>query len=156
MAAGTTFLTKTLDQIATAAGAVSGLTSKVFQGKKRFTDAQNFEALVKALTGQTQGYLAIWFKSWEPGRQDMAQPGTMHVGGNLFIKLDKDTTSDCNSMYDFIVEILTAIMISSNYRGWAVTPIGLNIEETSDEFEDGIAVYEIDFEFQTPTICGTD
>lgn len=156
MAAGTTFLTKTLDQIASAAGGIGGLTARVFQGKKRFTDAQNFEALVKALTGESQGYLAVWFKSWEPGRQDIGQLGTMHIGGNLFIKLDKDTTSDCNTMYDFIVSILTAIMIASNYRGWAVSPLGVTIEETEDDYEDGIAVFEIDFEFQTPAVCGTD
>ena len=63
MPTGTTLPTKTLDRIVTIASANSGITSaRVARGYKRFADTDNLEALVAALTPETQGYFSAWLK----------------------------------------------------------------------------------------------
>ena len=154
MAAGTTALTKNMDQIVTLVGAVTGISSaRTYAGKKHFTDAQNLENIIKALSDQSQGIFAIWFKDREVDTQ--IRPGTYIYGALIGVPLEYNTTTDCNTLYDLLESILTAIFQENEYTSWGSKPIAARLVETPDEDTIGITFWELELEFQAPLICGS-
>lgn len=152
MPAGATGLTKTLDQIATNVATVGGIGARVYQGRKEFADADNFEAIVKALTTQSQGAFGIWFDSFEGGSQ--LEPGTGTFNAILLIPLGKNATTDCNTMYDLMVSVVKEMTKESSFQASGTVPKSFSVRQTTDEYEDGIAVFEISVSFQMPMFCG--
>lgn len=146
MAAGTVTATKLMDRIKVVAEAVAALTGRTFQGKKRFSEAENLEELVRALTAETQGYFGFWLGP-RIGRKP-TERGSVVVNGSLLVSLPKDDTSDVNSAYEVADTLLKALLTQSNFSN-----IGIGISEgswepVSDDLEDGIAEFEFKLTYE--------
>jgi len=118
MPAGTTLFTKSIDRLATLAGAYSGV-QQVYKGYTRFAEAQNLDQLVTQQTAQIQARFSVWLTSVEISDEDAP---AFSAAGEMLIYLPKDTTADCNLMWDFIVGFSTAIRNPSAYLAGEMWP----------------------------------
>jgi len=118
MPAGTTLFTKSIDRLATLANAYSGM-QQVYKGYTRFAEAQNLDALIIAQTAEIQARFSVWLTSVEISDED-APPFT--AAGEMLIYLPKDTTTDCNLMWDFIVGFCQAIRDPDSYLAGEMWP----------------------------------
>jgi hypothetical protein len=114
MMAGTTAPTKTLERAVAQAKTISGLGStRVFQGYKRWTEAENFDGLVQALTANTQGYLVLWLAGLSSGGRLGSL--TITIAGELTIPVAKDSSADGSDMWDFVESIRQALEDQTDY-----------------------------------------
>lgn len=112
--AGSTTLTRTLDQIKTIIGGVSGMDpSRVFQGYKRFSATENYNDMVEALTAGSQGYFNYWLL--RSGTSRTAENSNFDVFGELYTYIPKDTSDDLNASIDLCVAIRNALLLESNW-----------------------------------------
>jgi hypothetical protein len=142
MAAGTFAPTRLLDRIGVVAAAITALTDRVYQGKKRFSEAENLEENIRALTAETQGYFGFWMGPRREGK--VTERGTVTVLGLLVLNLPKDSTSDCNSAYEVAETLLRALKLQSNFSSQGAAFKEGSYQIVDDSLEDGIA--EFDFE----------
>jgi hypothetical protein len=149
---GSTQPTKLLDQIAVVVGAITGIGARVAQGKKRFSEVQNLEADILALTEQSQGYFAFKLGGRSAGNQTVM--GGVDVDGILLVHLDKDTTTDANTLFDLAESIVAALGRESNFTSVGARPSKINYIESDDDFEDGIAVFIFACSYEVGPVCG--
>lgn len=147
MGAGTTTITKTLDQCRQALTVIPGLT--VYQGKKRFAEADNLEETIRASTPEATGWVSIWMEEYVGNNQtNMTQ---LTVGGLLVSFLPKDTTTDVNILYDLVFACVTALQKESNYS--YARPEGVTVQRSNDEIEDSIVGYDLRARFKLGPTC---
>jgi len=146
MGAGTTQETKTLDRVIELAGGVAGITaSRANQGYKRFTDAQNFEDLVQALTVETQGYFAAWIRRAQRADELENRRPTFQIVAELVVRLAKDSSSDMNSAWDFALGLLDELRDTDNYTGEQAYPIDcqISLHHVSVVEDRGLVIFDL-------------
>lgn len=157
MAAGTDVVTRTLDAMATAVGAVSGMTARVYQGRKVFEDNENFENVIRALTAETQGALGLWLDGCTARGQ--TSPGEMNVVGLAGIRLPKDTSSDCNSLYELLRAIQRVLSLEATYQSIGSKPLEVTFAESEGPDDmaecDGISWWDFTMRYDIGLICGS-
>lgn len=156
MPAGAIVLTRTLDRVAALAGAVTGFTSRVYQGKKFFDDADNFESVIRALSKESQGAFAFWLDSVEWGNQQY-ELGEMEVAGLIFLRLDTTDTSDTNTLIEKITVLVQALAVVNNYEAANYgEPIryGFSPNDDYDEMDDDVSIWNLKLTFKVPMLCG--
>jgi hypothetical protein len=147
MGAGTTAVTKTLDQCRQSLSAISGIT--VYQGKKRFSESDNLEETVRASTPEATGWISIWLEEYVGNNQtNMTQ---LTVGGLLVSFLPKDTTTDVNTLYDLVMACVTSLQREANFS--MARPSGVTVQRSIDELEDGVVEYDFRARFILGPTC---
>lgn len=116
--AGSTQQTASLDEVVAIAAGYTGITA-AYQGYKRYTDAQNLDAIVAALTPYTQGVFSCWLKECSVANAE-ALPFT--AVGELLMSVPKDTTVDMSQCWDFALGLATAIQNPATWEA-LVTPL---------------------------------
>lgn len=136
MAAGTICVTKTLDRINVIVAAVSGIQA-VYQGYKRFTDAQNFYDIVGAGTSESNGWFYFWLKSSGHAFKLDTMP-TFEVVGELLVPVVKNTSTDLNTAVQLAEAVKDALLLNTN---WPVGNGYVGPQFISYEF-DGVSISE--------------
>ena len=142
MPAGTTLPTKTLDRIVAIAGATSGITSaRVAHGYTRYADSDNLEALVAALTPETQGYFSAWLKDVTLAEYEVFPA---KIVGELLVAVPKDTSTDLNAAWDFAINFASSLAADANYLAGESKPskITFTLHKIDTITRQGIAIYD--------------
>ena len=142
MPTGTTLPTKTLDRIVAIASATSGITSaRVAHGYTRYADSDNLEALVAALTPETQGYFSAWVKDVTLAEYEVFPA---KIIGELLVAVPKDTTTDLNAAWDFAINFATNLAADANYLAGEAKPmrISFNLHSIDTITRQGIAIFD--------------
>jgi hypothetical protein len=92
-------------------GAVS---NRLFEGKRRIAETENLETQARALTAYSQGLLAWWPVERTTG-SDVSQQGLFIVGGALYVRLPRDTTTDMGTVLDLLETLGAAINQECSY-----------------------------------------
>lgn len=153
MPAGTSVLTETADAIKAAVQLVNGV-QVVYQGKQRVADG-GLEDAVRNLAEQNQGY--FWFSMEERLTFTQTNVGEALFKGNLMVRLDKDTSSDCNEAYDLAERVFVELSREGVYQPVGARPkmirfVPANVE--GFQLEDNILVFEYDMRYTLPMTCG--
>jgi hypothetical protein len=142
MPAGTTPPTKTLDRIVAIAGANAGITaSRVAHGYTRYAESDNLEALVAALTPETQGYFSAWLKDVTIAEYEVFPA---KIVGELLVSVPKDTSTDLNSAWDFAINFATSLAADANYLPGEAKPmrISFNLHTIDTVTRQGVAIFD--------------
>jgi hypothetical protein len=153
MPAGTSVLTETADAIKAAVQLVSGV-QVVYQGKRRVTDG-GLEDAVRNLAEQNQGY--FWFSMEERLTFTQTNVGEALFKGNLMVRLDKDTSSDCNEAYDLAERVFVELAREGVFQSVGSRPKMIRFIPADVEgfqLEDNILVFEYDMRYTLPMTCG--
>jgi hypothetical protein len=140
--AGTTLPTRTLDRIIAIAGANSGITAaRVARGYTRYADSDNLEALVAALTPETQGYFSAWLKDVTVAEYEVFPA---RVVGELLIAVPKDTSTDLNATWDFVINFANSLAADANYVPGEAKPsrITFSLHAIDVVTRQGIAIFD--------------
>jgi hypothetical protein len=114
MSAGTTAVTKSLDRAVAQAKTITGIGSaRVYQGYKRWAEADNFEAQVRALTPLTQGYFSVWIDEITGGGKLGKQ--SFRLAGELAVTYTVESSVDLNSVWDLASALLDALQDQTVY-----------------------------------------
>ncbi len=141
--AGTTPATKTLDRICAIAAAYTGIgAARTFKGYKRFGDTENFQRLIRALTAGTQAY--FWARLLDiPSRGNLGGPKNFRFAAELYMKLDKDTSDDLNTAWDYAVGLRDALETESSYGNGEFSPhVGIGLAPVDTLEGMGILVFD--------------
>lgn len=131
----------------------SGMAStRVAQGKRRFSETENLEEVIRAMTAETQGYFAFKPATRDTGTQ--TDTGTFSISGVLYYNLPKDVTTTTDDLVDLAEAVMTALGVESHYASAGGKPIRGSYFEGEDLFEDGIAEFEFTQVFQVGPVCG--
>lgn len=136
-----------VEDVANAIATISGTTP--YMGKVRYPDNQVLQEQIRALTAERQAYSITWLNI---GTRAPVSVTTSEVRSLIFIKLPKDTTSDCSTMYDFLDRIITAVTLDVNYRS-GVIPLEGRLVREDDQLQDSVAVFRLDVDVQMPPAC---
>jgi len=119
MGAGAYVQTKTLDKVLVVAQGIAGIgASRAFQGYKRWTDGQNKQSLVRALTAETQGYFHCALKSAGTVDDTVSdRPETFDIMAELQVSVPSNTTTDLNSAWDLAISLSIELSKRSNFDG---------------------------------------
>lgn len=142
MPAGTTLPTKTLDRIVAIAGANSGITaSRVAHGYTRYADSDNLEALVAALTPETQGYFSAWLKEATVAEYEVFPA---KIVGELLLAVPKDASTDLNAAWDFALNFATSLAADANYLAGEAKParITFTLHSIDTVTRQGVAIFD--------------
>lgn len=151
--AGTTILTQTADAIKAAVQLVNGV-QVVYQGKQRVTDG-GLEDAVRNLAEQNQGY--FWFSLDERVYFTQTTVAEANFKGNLMVRLDKDTNSDCNQAYDLAERVGAELAREGVFQPVGSRPKMIRFVPADTEgfqLEDNILVFEYDMRYTLPMTCG--
>lgn len=148
MAAANRLMGKLVDKAFSALGSVKGVTP--YQGKVRLPDNTNLESLVKNLTAETECYAIVWMGNCGKKPVDV---GRCLLHCLVFFNLPKNTTSDCNSMYDKVDEIISLLAKDTTWSGNGTTVEEIYAEREDDELQDSVAVWRIDINLIIPAAC---
>lgn len=105
----TTFTYAVTNGNISSAAATGACSVRVSQGKRRFSDDEDFEEKIRALSAETKGWFCFWV-------EERTLPTSTEVVGNLLIKgellvhLPKDTTTHGSLLYDFVEDLFLDIM----------------------------------------------
>lgn len=136
MPAGNICVTKTMDRVNAIVSAVSGIQA-VYQGYKRFTDAQNFYDIVGSATAESQGYFYFWLK--KSGHSFiMDSVPTFEACGELLIPVVKNSSTDLNVAVELAEAVKDALLLRSN---WSSTSGVVGPAYIGYEF-DGVSISE--------------
>ena len=150
MPAGTSPPTKVMDLIKTAAAGVTAIgATRVFQGKKHFSESDNLEGSIRALTAESQGYFSFWLAGRKSA--DQYHVGAMDVAGQLLVHLSTDATTDFNVGYEVAEALLKAFSLESTFS--KTKPLECAYVNVSDGLEDGIAEFDFALSYELPPIC---
>ena len=120
--AGQTTITQYMDAIAAIATAYGGggiVSPK--PGYTRWADGQNYEQLVAALNPVTptappaspvQGFFSYWLKDFEYVENEL---NPARIIGEMAVYVPKDTSTDMNAAWDFMIGFVQAIGAGTNY-----------------------------------------
>lgn len=107
-------LTKTFARINAIVTAYTGIgAGRLLKGYKRFTDTENFYALVRALVTDTQGY--YWSAIRNIGSAGPLQKTVWKFDGMLWMPLPKDTSSDLTVAWEYAMGLQAALETDSSY-----------------------------------------
>jgi len=151
--AGLTILTKTADAIKAAVQLVSGV-QVVYQGKRRETTG-DLEDIVRALQPQNQGI--FWFSVEQRTYLTQTVVAEGSFRGNLMVRLDKDTDSDCNLAYDLAENIGAQLAREGVFQPVGSRPKQITWNPADQEqfqLEDNILVFEYVMIYTLPMVCG--
>lgn len=129
----------------------NGMTSKrVSQGKRRWDTDEDLLADVRGLTQQSQGHFAFWLHSRSVPDNSTNPMGPTEVHGRLLVRLDKDTTTDANTMYDLLESITAVLAVNDNFCAAAAIPDGIEYGEAEidEDFVDNIAIWEFSIKYK--------
>lgn len=132
MGAGTLQVTKMLDRIKTVVEALTPFTGRVYQGKKRFSEAENFEETLKGLTAQSQGYFSFWLEHRSCGVRNETTEAT--VSGIAAIYMPKDTTTDENTCLETMDNLCSALTKESNFSTLGARIKSCDYERVDEEW----------------------
>jgi hypothetical protein len=130
----------------------------VQQGYRRYTDAENFEALVRSLHPVTpsappaspiQGYFSFWLKRIKFVEMELS-PGKLI--GELAVFVPKDTSTDMDAAWDFCITFVQQLGAGANYlASGGFTPPGISLippeiecelYKICDETKGGVAIFD--------------
>lgn len=118
---GSRIETKTLERIVAIAKAISGIgASRVDTGLVPVSDAEDFEAKVKLLKAESQGYFWVALKSVR-----CVQRGVQHnidFYAELVVPVAKETSTSLVTAWEFALSLRDALELSSNYSAGEVPP----------------------------------
>jgi len=153
MPAGTSVLTETADAIKAAVQLVNGV-QVVHQGKQRVADG-GLEDAIRNLAEQNLGY--FWFSLDERIAFTQTVVGEALFKGNLMVRLDKDTSSDCNEAYDLAERVASELAREGVFQSVGSRPKMIRFIPADVEgfqLEDNILVFEYDMRYTLPMTCG--
>lgn len=142
MPAGTTALTKTLDRICAIAAGESWIgAGRTFKGYKRFGDGENFDALVRALTAESQGY--FWCAIKGVRGNGKLETATYIYAAKLYVRFNKDASSDLNAVWDKAYDLFEKLQDITSYVDGEFAPkITVALEKADAVQGMGIAVFD--------------
>ena len=120
--------------------AISGVMA--YQGRLRMLDTTDFEESVRGLTEQTQCYAITWLTQ-ELRRPVQSGTGTVELTILLFFKLNKDTSSDVNSMYDMVDRIGEALTPDTVWGSLGAKMNRITINRVENALQDSIAEWRV-------------
>lgn len=154
--AGTTTPTMLMDLIKTTAATVTAIGStRVFQGKKRFTDAQNHENDVRGYTEEGQAAFFFWINSVSEGAQTTT--GECLITGYLEFNSNQNNTSDLNKAYDVCFNLQSALSQESTFATIGCRPRNNGIKWErweNDDLSDNVLVFLFSLTYTLPISCG--
>jgi hypothetical protein len=140
--AGTTPETKTLERIWTIAAAYAPVgASRVFKGFKKFTDAENLNALIRGLTAYSQGY--FWCTLRSIPSQGNNEIKRFRFSAQLFVYVPKDTSIDLVSAWDCAVGLRDALEKITTYQDGEFAPkVSIALSHVDVVAKGGIAIFD--------------
>jgi len=142
-------LTKTLARVVAQVAAISGFTGRVNGGYTRWTDAQNLQTLVVALTSYTQGY--AWFALTGLHSRGKLRDKIVVIEGEILIPCPLNTTSDENSLWELVDSAVTAIEDQTAYGNGEHAPSRVDADLAGiEQHGRGIARFTIQIEAPMP------
>ena len=148
--AGTYLPAKVLDLCTSSCNGVTGI--QAWQGRKVWTDAEDVETDVRALTAESEGRIWLWVQSRQ-GQTYSWQPFVVTIMGELLLRLDIHQSSACDVLYDKVEEIAKALDNASQFALVPAIPFGVTWEMMRDTPEDGVARFEFTANFKVGPNC---
>jgi hypothetical protein len=140
MPAGTNCQTATLDRIAAVAAAYGGgITVTVSKGYKVYTNAENLEQLVGALTAETKGYFNLWLAKAGTAENELRD---FEIHAELLVAVPKDVSTDLNAAWDFVIDFAETLANESNYDPSLLQFRPKDIEYSLHNIRNGIAIFD--------------
>jgi hypothetical protein len=145
-------LGKTLARAVAQAKTVTALgSSRVFSGYKRWSESENFGALVQALTDESQGYCSLWLTGVQGGGRLGSM--TIQIQGELCFPVAKDTSSDLSTLWDVIEDIRQALENQTAYGSAEFSPATCSITLRALDLEAlPAAVFDVELSCPAPGI----
>lgn len=140
--AGSRAETKTLDKIVSITNDQAGFATRVYQGYRRFTGAEDFVSLVEGLTAKTQGYACYWINGFDRRPPD---PQALEIAGEVVIYIPKDTSDDLNSVWELVMGLVDELMDPTNYSSGEMVPtrVPCELREIKTVRNGGIAYFDL-------------
>jgi len=148
--AGTYLPAKVLDLCTSSCNAITGI--QAYQGRKVWTDTEDVEGDVRALTAESAGRLWFWVQSRQ-GQTYTWQPYVVVIGGELLLRLDIHQSSACDVLYDKVEEVARALDNASVFSGVPAIPFGVTWEMMRDTPEDGVARFQFTANYKVGPNC---
>ena len=117
--------TKTLARIATIAGNIGGITAaRVSTGLVPWSDTANWEAAVKALTAESQGYFWCALKAVPCVKRGVQH--NLEFYAELVVPLAKETSTSMITAWEFALSLRDALELTSNYSAGEM-PVSVSV-----------------------------
>jgi hypothetical protein len=144
-------VTNLLDKIAAQVATVTAIGARVYQGKKRLAESDNFEAAIRALNAESQGYFIFWLGPRT--LRSLREPGSVEVHGVLVFYLPKDDTSDVNTAYDMAEEVAAVVGNINQFKAVGAGVNAITFEMVTDDIEDSIAEFQFTMTYDLGPNC---
>jgi hypothetical protein len=127
---------------------ITGVTA--YQGRVRLPDTTDFESNIRALEPEGECIAIDWVTATNKAPVEM---GTAELTVLLFFNFPKDDTTDCNTMYDLVDEIVTALAKDSVWEPVSSRALGITTLRVEDGLQDDVAEWRITVNLQIPPAC---
>lgn len=130
---------------------VGMVSARLSVGRKKYPEDYDQESKIRVLSEETKAFVALWVAD-RTGSAELT-PGRMVVLGQVMARLDRETSSDLNSLYETCEDIVQAASAESIFQ----TPVtGARMlsgawSESQETLLDGIARFDLRFELQVPS-----
>jgi hypothetical protein len=144
MATGTRPETKTLDRLCALAAAHSGIgATRVSKGYRRWSEAEHFEGLVRALSAQTQGFF------WAALKRVADAPGgerrALTLMAELAVYVPAQVSTDLNAAWEFVLAVKDALEDPLQYGDGEFPPrITVEFKGVETVADGGVTVFEFE------------
>jgi len=146
--AATRLLGKLNDACAATLDTITGLT--VHQGRVRMADGTDFESTIRSLTVESQAIAVTWVSNVDKRPLDN---GICELSVLLFFRLLKDTSSDCNKMYDLLDEVVSTLAKDTVWNALGAKALGVASNREEDGLQDDVVEWKVVVTLSIPPTC---
>ena len=134
--------TKTLDRICAIAAAQSGIgAARVLKGYRRWSETEDFQALVRSLAAETQGY--FWAALRAVRSHGQTELATLSFAAELVVAVPTDASTDLNAAWEFALALRDALQTEASYGdGEFVPALTVALRGVDAVAGGGIAVFD--------------
>ena len=135
----------------TAASGVTGVTTH--RGKYRYQEGEDPEATLRGQTTETKAIVGWFVEERTSPAPSATTSGTLTIHGEVTIRLQTQTSSEMDVLYDLMDSLFEAVMKEAQYNTLGVKPANGRWGRDIDELENEIATFFITITFSTGLIC---
>lgn len=131
--------------------ALTGTTNVTpYQGRVRIPDTTDFESSVRGLDPESECIAVTWVGSMN---KRPLENGTAEVIVLLFFNLPKDSSSDCNKMYDLVDDVVKALCIDATWEDIGVKATDCVALRVEDGLQDDLVEWRVIVSLSIPPAC---
>jgi hypothetical protein len=116
----------TLNRVAAIAAGTAGIgAERVKKGYTNYADNYDWEAAVRSLAPQVQGFFSCWLQSCDNLSQNEA--GKFRIAAELAVYVPKDLSSDMSDAWNFVLDFAARLLDQANYQEGELRPSAISI-----------------------------